>query len=434
MTQQLARQQPAPPAVTIIDHRQVPLAIETFGADRLDVLKEQIGRGWKVPPTEAELEHIALVCQRTRLDPLAKPPQIYFIQRFDKALGKYVMTPQVGIDGLRTIASRSRDYLTQAGPQWCGDDGQWRDIWTSKDPPAAARVGVVRRGTREPLWSVALWSEWEQTGLSDFWRKKPAHMLAKTAEAIALKRACPAETNELEIAHNEEIDRLEAPALVAMYDRLYGADEAHAFAEMPLGLGAPSYVSTRERDVDDQPRPQPERAPAPPPRALTRGDYLDAYSSLLTRARQNGQVADEHMSHWAIAAGSTDEDIIARGREIRALVESGARYEPPAETDDAQGAPSREDERAPESGDGMEAADSGPVRAPDDSGEALAAGRPRGRPTCSIQGCGKVVSADLLKLSQERFATTYCRAHLDEASAAAGAPEQPETSAENLPF
>lgn len=256
MTTSLARSEPG------------PIALQVFGEERIQVLKEQLGRGWKEPMTDAELEHIGLVCQRTRLDPLARPPQIYFIKRKDTKLGREVMTPQVSIDGLRLIASRTRQYLGQVGPQWCGPDGVWREVWLADDPPAAARVGVQRMGFKEPLWAVATWREWAQyenewggptdsrrivgRKLTQFWEAKPAHMLGKTAEGMALKRAFPEETNELELASLEEEQRALVAVNARRYDEIYGNDDTGPEApwQRPrLGASAP-VVETEQGQVD----------------------------------------------------------------------------------------------------------------------------------------------------------------------------------------
>jgi hypothetical protein len=229
MTQSLARTEP------------VGLALNVFGSERVAVLKEQLSRGWKEPMTDAELEHIALIYQRTHLDPLAKPAQIYFIKRYDSKLGREVMTPQVSIDGLRLVAQRSRKVFQQVGPQWTADGKEWLDVWLADGPPAAARVGIRQRGFSEPTWSTALWKEWVQYGkdergnrtLAPFWSKMGAHMLAKTAEGMALKRQFSLETNELELAAIDQEWRQQQPRNAQRYAEIYGADEDHSAYELP---------------------------------------------------------------------------------------------------------------------------------------------------------------------------------------------------------
>lgn len=149
----------------------------------------------EVPP--GELAMFLDVCQRTRLNPFAR--QVYLIPRWNSELKRAVWTPQVSIDGLRLIARRACD---QAGEQlrydpfaWCGDDGAWVDVWLSDRAPSAARVVLYRAGQR--FDGIATWREYaprNQKGeLLAMWRKMGAHQLAKCAEALALRRACPQE-------------------------------------------------------------------------------------------------------------------------------------------------------------------------------------------------------------------------------------------------
>lgn len=249
--------QPATLAIVPVNRANVPLAIQTFGEERLDLLKEQLGRGWKQPMTDAELEHIAVVCQRTRLEPLAKPAQIYFIQRKDSALNKYIMTPQVSIDGLRLMAKRSREYGGQTPYMFCGTDGQWTEVWLAEGHPAAAKVGMWRKGRpAEVMWTIVLWSEWAQyenewggptndrrivgKKLSPFWESKPSHMLGKTCEGLGLKRFFPEETNDLELARVDQDWQQQAVLNARRYDEIMGNEQDGTAYDLPQpALSAP---------------------------------------------------------------------------------------------------------------------------------------------------------------------------------------------------
>lgn len=143
--------------------------------------------------TAADLKVFLHQSQRTGLDPFAR--QIYMIGRWDGRAGKKKFTIQSSIDGLRIVAERHGQYGGQVGPEWCGDDGVWRDVWVSKKPPTAARVGVVRKDWSQPTYAVALFSEYAATkkdgNLEPMWASKSALMIAKCAEALALRKAFP---------------------------------------------------------------------------------------------------------------------------------------------------------------------------------------------------------------------------------------------------
>jgi phage recombination protein Bet len=145
--------------------------------------------------TPAELSGFLHLCQRTQLDPFSR--QIYLIGRKDKRAGRTVFTPQTGIDGYRVIAHRviaeARQQFGYEDTQWCDQSGRWRDVWLANEPPAAARVTVIRNGHRFP--AIALYREYVQTGWENkptgLWGKMPASQLAKCAEALALRKAFP---------------------------------------------------------------------------------------------------------------------------------------------------------------------------------------------------------------------------------------------------
>lgn len=160
-------------------------------------------------------ELFARQCNRTQLDPLGR--QIYSVLR----QGKWVT--QTSIDGFRVIAQRTGEYEGQSGPQWCGPDGKWLDVWLDDKPPAAARVGVHRRGFREPLWSIARYDGYVTTTrdnrVTSVWAKMPELMIAKCAEALGLRRAFPQElsglytTEEMLQADKAPEDAPAAPAI-----------------------------------------------------------------------------------------------------------------------------------------------------------------------------------------------------------------------------
>ena len=167
----------------------------TFTREHIDLIKSQIAPGL----SDNELKLFLHVCKTTRLDPLMR--QIYVVKR--RVRGQDKMTFQVSIDGSRLVADRSGCY---AG----SDDSMF--TYASSDEnqgtPLTATVTVWKlvHGIRCAFTATARWSQYfpgEELGF--MWRKMPHVMLAKCAEALALRKAFPAELSNLYV--KEEMDQ-----------------------------------------------------------------------------------------------------------------------------------------------------------------------------------------------------------------------------------
>lgn len=156
--------------------------------------------------TADEIKLFMMVCKRTGLDPTQK--QIYPVKRWDKNLGREVMTIQTGIDGYRLIADRTDSYAPGREPTFTHD----------KDGKLMAATSYVKKMTKDGTWhevaATAKYKEYVQCtkdGIpTSFWRTMPENQLAKCAEALALRKAFPGRYDqvltkeEMEQAYIEE--------------------------------------------------------------------------------------------------------------------------------------------------------------------------------------------------------------------------------------
>ena len=145
---------------------------------QVDLIKSQIAKG----ATDDELKLFLHVADKSGLDPLSR--QIYFIKRSGK------MTIQTGIDGFRAVADRTGQYVGSSDPVF-EDNGKI---------PAKATVTVnkVVGGIVGNFTATARWEEYYPGKSQGFmWDKMPHTMLGKCAEALALRKAFPAQLSGL---------------------------------------------------------------------------------------------------------------------------------------------------------------------------------------------------------------------------------------------
>jgi phage recombination protein Bet len=197
------------------------MALQTGGlsSDQVGLIKRQILKPKNRDATDDELALFLAQCERTGLDPFAR--QIYGIYR--KQSGAEMLSIQTSIDGFRLTAERSGKYIGQDGPFWCGPDGKWSDIWVGQERPIAAKV-IVRKvigGQVAETPAVAHFGEYvpmydgKPTGQ---WATMPALMIAKCAEALALRKAFPQELSGLYTSEEMEQADLAVPVTVSRED------------------------------------------------------------------------------------------------------------------------------------------------------------------------------------------------------------------------
>jgi hypothetical protein len=122
------------------------------------------------------------------------------------------LVPVMSIDAHRLIARRHSKYQGQTDVKWAGEDKTWTDQWNERTPPLWAKVGVYCEGFRKPMYGKAPWEAFARYTveqgiemLDPFWHKMGTIMLAKCAEAMALRKAFPEELGGIYIP--EEMSR-----------------------------------------------------------------------------------------------------------------------------------------------------------------------------------------------------------------------------------
>jgi phage recombination protein Bet len=273
------------------------------------------------PDDERARPHLRVflhVCQRMNVDPWRR--QAYLIQRGEGDKAKF--TIQVGIDGYRTIAARTRLLVGSATWLWTGDDDDpacwryneatgvmqrvWYDEWPeSRGYPGAAKA-VIRHydafGQMVVSDAVAHWGmyaplypkfEWQgaqgsrrkvpvvgEDGtqimeLGEMWQKGFHHMLAKCSEALVLRKVFPDEfagTVTFEEMHRADMEEK------AREERERAAQRKEAFARAKAAQtapGAPQEPAAAPEPPTEPGKPADATAEQQEPVDGTTGEVLD---------------------------------------------------------------------------------------------------------------------------------------------------------------
>lgn len=173
------------------------VAVMNLDREKIELIKQTVAKG----ATDIELELFLHACKRTGLDPLMK--QIYAIKRWSTTDQREVMSFQTGIDGLRLIADRTGKYAGSSDAIFEEQNGK----------PIMAQVTVLKiiEGEKCAFTASARFEEYVQKNRqmqpTSMWAKMPYLMLAKCAEAQALRKAFPMELSS--VYTNEEMSHLD---------------------------------------------------------------------------------------------------------------------------------------------------------------------------------------------------------------------------------
>ena len=156
--------------------------------------KELVKRTVAPDATEQELQLYFYDCSRRGIHPLDR------LLHFTKRQGKY--TPITSIDLFRMRADATGQHIGTDEPIYQGAPGK-------SEFAALVRVHKLVSGQKATFTGTARWSEYFPGEAQGFmWRKMPHLMLGKCAEALALRKAFPAQLHGLYV--QEEMDQAEA--------------------------------------------------------------------------------------------------------------------------------------------------------------------------------------------------------------------------------
>ena len=244
--------------------------LQEFGVidvEKLKTMKNMIAKD----ATNEELELFAMYCNRVKLDPFSN--QIHFIKRNGKPAF------QTSIDGFRIVANRTGKYSGQTdveyGPEidftftitkWegFGENKKKKQESFVKKVPSYAKVGVHRRGFDGPLYSTAYFEEYcPEPPNQTVWKKMPRVMLAKVAEAAALRKAFPNDLAGIytddEMQQDPQVQQAAKKPDLSPHQRLWQlfntamknySDEVKALSlEVVFGTGNPQMVEKIGKDL-----------------------------------------------------------------------------------------------------------------------------------------------------------------------------------------
>jgi len=176
----------------------------TFNEEKVQLLRDTICKG----ATPNELSLFVHACKRLGLDPFMR--QVHAVKRWDSDLNRESMTIQTGIDGYRLIADRSGKYMP-------GKEATF--VYDEKKQLISATAYVKKLGPDDVWHEVAATVYYDEYVAKKkdgspikMWKEKPHIMLAKCAEAQALRRAFPAELSG--IYTNDEMEHADTPQVV----------------------------------------------------------------------------------------------------------------------------------------------------------------------------------------------------------------------------
>jgi hypothetical protein len=253
--------------------REAQFAVAPFLGDKQRLI---LSRGMCAGLSEDQREYFYEVVERTELDPFQG--QIWPSIRHTKdEQGQRIPTmfTLIKLQGFRAIGDRSGLCDGESPVEWCGQDGEWKEVWLSADPPYAARASVYRKDRSRSQTMVCLWVAFVQNVYDSkgspvpnaIWKRMGPHMLGKCALAGAYRGAFPRQASGvylIEELGGDEASDPESEASIEAEMTRRAIREANYWQEQrkkgvyPLGEKAPE-----EQPPPPEPSPEPAKEPLP---------------------------------------------------------------------------------------------------------------------------------------------------------------------------
>ncbi len=240
----------------------------TFTPEQVELIKRTVCKG----ATDDEFALFLYTATRLGLNPLAH--QIHAVKRYDSASGREVMAIQTGIDGYRLNADRTGKYAPGREPSF---------VYEGKNVVSAtAYVKKLVGGTWHEVAATAHMSEYaakkKDGTMTNMWATKPHIMLAKCAEALALRRAFPAELSglytddemqqadsardvtpppkveKLELPEDEDIDEKQRKAVLSILKPKVKEKQEYPDAQEPEDSAPFEHVPADEEEKLEKPK------------------------------------------------------------------------------------------------------------------------------------------------------------------------------------
>lgn len=192
--------------------------------------------------TESEFSLFMAIAGARGLDPVLG--QIHAVKRKFKEGESWVerLVIQVGIDGLRLIASRTGEYA--------GADEITFETENGKPTLAKATIYRIVNGAKCAFTGTARWAEYcpgERQGF--MWAKMPFNQLGKCAEAQALRRGFPGDLGGLYEGAELEREEIDITPAANERDVTSNFDDDYWTKEIKTAVGKFAKLGVSEADI-----------------------------------------------------------------------------------------------------------------------------------------------------------------------------------------